>query len=171
MSKSVLAVLLAALAFPAMAETQSEVVFSAKAWEVRVVGFDDGTFSCLAQVTDSDRSFTLWADASENVQLQFFDSSWDLGQDQTADLKVQIDRRSPWSLNAADLHEQSVFFGMPDSDEGVRFMTEVMEGNAMTLSNDSGEAVATYSLAGSNASIQALIQCVNVLQKGSNPFK
>ena len=153
------AVFLAAL--PACAESSSQVVFSHKAWEVRVVGFDDGSFSCLAQV----------ADAAEMVQLQFYDETWQLGQGETANLAVQIDRRAPWSLTAAELHEQSVFFDIPDSDAGIRFMDEVLAGNVLYLSNESGESVESYSLAGSRASVGALIECVSALKSDSNPFQ
>ena len=163
------AVCLAAL--PACAESSSQVVFSHKAWEVRVVGFDDGIFSCLAQVTDGGRSFSMWADAAEMVELQFYDESWQLGQGETANLAVQIDSRSPWSLTAAELHEQSVFFNIPDSDAGIRFMNEVMAGNVLYLSNESGEGVESYSLAGSRASVAALIECVGALKSDSNPFQ
>lgn len=136
-----------------------------------VVGFDDGSFSLLAQVTDGGRSFSMWADAAEMVQLQFYDETWQLGQGETANLAVQIDRRAPWSLTAAELHEQSVFFDIPDSDAGIRFMDEVLAGNVLYLSNESGESVESYSLAGSRASVGALIECVSALKSDSNPFQ
>lgn len=162
------------LAWPAVAsaEASSELLFSYKAWEVHVVGFDDGSISCLAQVTDGARSFSMWADAEQMVELQFYDESWDMGEGQTANLEVQIDRRSPWSLSNAELHLQSVFFNLPDSDEGVNFMTEVMNGNVLYLRTEDGSDVENYSLSGSSRSVAALIDCVSALQSDSdsNPF-
>lgn len=155
----------------ALAETQTQVVYSHKAWQVQVVAFDDGSLSCLAEVSDGARSFTLWAGADELVQLQFYDESWDLGEDQTANLKVEVDSRGVWDLTNAELHKQSVFFDIPDSGDGVNFMDEVMGGNLLYLSNESGEEVANYSLAGSRASIGALIECVSALKTDSNPFE
>ena len=163
------AVCLAAL--PACTESSSQLVFSHKALEVRVVGFDDGSFSCLAQVTDGGRSFSMWADAAEMVELQFYDESWQLGQGETANLAVQIDSRSPWSLTAAELHEQSVFFNIPDSDAGIRFMNEVMAVNVLYLSNGSGEGGESYSLAGSRASVGAQIEFGGAHKSDSNPFR
>ena len=32
----------------ALAESQSEILFQHKHWEVEIVGFDDGSFACLA---------------------------------------------------------------------------------------------------------------------------
>ena len=74
-------------------------------------------------------------------------------------------------MTAAELHEQSVFFNIPDSDAGIRFMNEVMAGNVLYLSNESGEGVESYSLAGSRASVAALIECVGALKSDSNPFQ
>lgn len=166
-----LALCLATLPTGLSAQSASEVLFTHKAWEVRVVAFDDATISCLAQVTDASRSFTLWADATQLVQLQFYDESWDLGEGETANLEVRIDSIAPWTLNDAELHKQSVFFDLPDSDMGVRFMQEVMGGDVAYLSNSDGELVESYSLAGSRAAIGALIECVDALREDSNPFE
>ena len=161
---------LAAQGGVACAEAQSEVIYSHKAWEVKIVGFDDGTFSCLAQVTDGDRSFSMWSGAEEAVNLQFFDESWDMGEGDTADLSVEVDSRGAWSLTGAELHLQSVFFDIPDSNDGIRFMEEVMRGDTLYLSNEAGDLVDSYSLAGSRASISALIECVGALKSDTNPF-
>ena len=160
----------ATLGTGAGAEAQSEVIYSHKAWEVQVVGFDDGTFACLAQVTDGSRSFSMWSDAADAVKLQFFDESWDMGEGDTADLSVEVDNRGTWTLTGAELYLQSVLFDIPDSNDGIRFMEEVMGGNVLYLNNDQGEQVESYSLAGSRASVGALIECVNALKADANPF-
>lgn len=157
-------------AAPALAEATSELLFSHKAWEVSVVGFDDGSVSCMAQVTDGSRSFSLWSDQSRLVRLQFYDDSWDLGEGDTADLEVQIDRRAPWTLTNAELYLQSVLFDIPDSGDGVSFMNEVMRGNVLYLNDADGNPVESYSLAGSSAAIGALVECVEAPNADSNPF-
>ncbi|HSF62991.1 MAG TPA: hypothetical protein VLA78_01300 [Paracoccaceae bacterium] len=161
------------LAGPAAAEVQSQRVFAAKAWTVDVVMFDDGTLSCMADVNQpAGDSLSVWADADGAVRLQFFSPGWDLGEGGTADLEVQIDRRGPWALTNADLYLQSVLFDLPDSDEGTRFLSEVMRGNTLYLRNDRGEGVQEHTLAGSSAAIRALIDCVDALgMPDANPFR
>ncbi len=152
------------------AETTSEIVYQNRAWEVQIVGFDDGTVSCVAQVQEDGEAFSIWSDATEAVKLQFYSEAWSFDGG-TADLEVQIDSRSPWTLTSADLYLQSVLFNIPDDDAGIRFLTEVMRGNVLYLRNDDGNHVQSYTLAGSSASIQALIDCVDVLQNNTgNPF-
>lgn len=154
----------------AAAETTSETLMAVKDWEVQVVGFDDGTTSCLAQVTHGSISFSMWSGADELVELQFYDESWDLGEGQTADLQVQVDNYGVWNLTNAELHLQSVFFNIPDSSDGVGFMNEVMQGDALYLANEEGDEVGSYSLAGSRAAVGALIECVSALKTDTNPF-
>ncbi|MFM2354769.1 MAG: hypothetical protein RLZZ528_505 [Pseudomonadota bacterium] len=152
------------------AETESEVLFSHKSWEVRAVWFDDGSASCVAQVSDGSDSFSVWGNGDQSIRLQFYSDAWDFGEGDTADLEVEVDRRGEWSLTNAELYLQSVLFDIPDSDDGVAFLTEVMRGNSLYLRNDAGEGVMTYSLSGSSASIQALIDCVAALDRPANPF-
>jgi hypothetical protein len=88
------------------------------------------------------------------------------------DLEVQIDRRTPWTLTDAELYENSVLFDLPDNDDSVRFVVEVANGSRLYLRNGDGEDVQDYSLAGSSASIGALIDCGDVIQApDANPFQ
>lgn len=157
----------------AQAESQYKVLYSHKAWEVQVVAFEDGSLSCLAQVSEGTESFTIWADAESLVKLQFYSADWNFGEDETADLEVEIDHRSPWTLNAAELYLQSVLFNLPNSDAGTKFLLEVVKGNTLYLRDKDGIDVRSYSLAGSSASIQALTDCLDGISSGSadeNPF-
>lgn len=151
---------------------QSEVLFSHKHWEVSIVGWDDGSVGCVAEVKAPGESFSIWTFADGSVQLQFYSTAWEFGEGQTADLGVQIDRRAPWSLTGAELYQNSVLFYLPDSNAGVNFITEVARGNRLYLRDDDGADVQNYSLAGSSASISALVECGEVItqQSPSNPF-
>lgn len=162
--------LLSLVPFAAQAEAQSEVIYSLRAWEVRAVTFDDGTASCVAQVSDGSDSFSVWGNGDKSIRLQFYSDAWDFGEGDTADLEVEIDRRGEWSLTNAELYLQSVLFDIPDSDDGVSFLTEVMQGNSLYLRNADGEDVVSYSLSGSSASIRALVDCMDQLGRSSNPF-
>lgn len=151
---------------------QSEVLFSHKHWQVSVVGWDDGSIGCVAEVTAPGESFSIWTFPDGAVQLQFYSSAWEFGEGQTADLGVQIDRRAPWSLTGAELYQNSVLFYLPDDQAGVNFITEVARGNRLYLRDDDGSDVQNYSLAGSSASIGALVECGDVITQKTpgNPF-
>ncbi len=85
---------------------------------------------------------------------------------------MQIDRRAPWDLTNAELYENSVLFYLPDSQAGINFIVEVAKGTRLYLRSDDGSDVQNYSLAGSRASIDALIECGEVIndQSPGNPF-
>lgn len=148
----------------AFAEVQSEMLYQHKHWEVEVVGFDDGTFACLAEVDATTDSFTVWLYPDYSLKLQFYSTSWEFGEGDTADLQVRIGKRSPWSLTGAELYKNSILFNLPASDQGVNFLVEVAEGSRLYLNTASGEPVKDYSLSGSKASMDALISCGEALQ-------
>ncbi len=163
-----------------MAETESEIIFSRKAWQVEVVGFDDGSTACVAQVTRPRGTFSIWVFEDESVRLQFFSDEWEF-EESNADLEVQIDRRGPWTLTNADLYQNSVLFNLPDSRDGVRFMVEVAKGKTLFLRDEDGADVRRFPLAGSSASMQAMVDCGATIAQGdaggsgsakrkSNPF-
>ncbi|NTT85654.1 hypothetical protein [Tabrizicola fusiformis] len=166
-----IALALAAFALPAVAEPSSQTLFTHKHWEVEIVGFDDGSFACLAEVDATTDSFTVWVYADQSVRLQFYSTSWEFGEGDTADLQVQIGRRSPWNLTGAELYKNSILFDLPDSNQGVNFLVEVAQGSRLYLRTAQGEGVKDYSLAGSQASMNALIECADALKGNSkNPF-
>jgi len=151
---------------------QSEILFSYKHWQVEVVGWDDGSVGCVAQVTAPGESFSVWTFPDGAVQLQFYSTAWSFGEGDTADLEVQIDRRAPWSLTGAELYQNSVLFYLPDNQAGVNFINEVARGNRLYLRSAEGSDVQNYSLAGSSASISALVDCGEAIQNRTpgNPF-
>lgn len=160
-----------ALAAPASAETTSQMLYSHKHWEVEYVQFDDGSVACLAEVDATTDSFSIWYYDDGAFRLQFYSTDWEFGDNGgTADLQVQIDRRGPWTLTDADLYKNSVLFYLPDSDAGVRFLVEVAQGNRLYLYTADGQGVKDYSLQGSRASMDVMIDCGNRISGGSNPF-
>lgn len=167
----VVAGLIAAAAGAADAQ-QSEVLFSHKHWEVSIVGWDDGSVGCVAEVKAPGESFSIWTFPDGAVQLQFYSTAWEFGEGQTADLGVQIDRRAPWNLTGAELYQNSVLFYLPNSNAGGDFIAEVARGNRLYLRDKDGADVQNYSLAGSSASISALVDCGDVITKKTpgNPF-
>ena len=65
-----------------------------------------------------------------------------------------------------------MLFYLPDSQAGINFISEVARGNRLYLRDNAGADVQNYSLAGSSASISALVDCGDVITKRTpgNPF-
>ncbi|MBC7478311.1 MAG: hypothetical protein H7317_09495 [Pseudorhodobacter sp.] len=161
--------LLACAASPVWAD-KSDVLYQHKSWMVEGVTFDDGTYACLAEVTDPGESFSIWTFPDESVELQFYSEDWDFGESDTADMEVEVDRRSPWSMTGASLTGHSVLFTLPNNDQSGNFVIEVARGSTLHLRTANGDAVRDYTLAGSSASIKVLVDCMNSISGDSNPF-
>lgn len=159
------------VAAAAQAEIQSESLFKHKHWEVEIVGFDDGSVACLAEVDAQSDSFTIWLYPNNALKLQFYSTSWEFGEGDTANLDIQIGNRAPWSLTNAELYKNSILFNLPDSEAGVNFLVEVAQGSRLYLRTETGEPVMDYSLSGSRASMDALIACGDAINSADpNPF-
>ncbi len=155
-----------------MAADTTTTVFQHKHWQVEYVKWDDGTSACLAEVSATNESFSVWVYPDESIRLQFYSTAWEFGEaNDTANLEVQIDRRRKWTLSNAELYKNSVLFNLPDSDQAVKFLLEVAGGTRLYLRSEDGSSVQDYSLAGSSASMSALIDCAKGMQAPGNPFK
>ena len=156
-------------ALPALAD-RTDVLYSYKHWQVEGISYDDGTYACVAEVAEPGESFAIWVFPDQTIRLQFYSEEWDFGESDTADLEVEIDHRSPWSLSGANLVQNSVLFDLPEGDQSVNFVIEVAEGRTLHLRSSDGTPVKDYSLAGSSASISNLIDCGVAIRDTSNPF-
>ena len=156
-------------ALPASAD-RTDVLYSYKHWQVEGISYDDGTYACVAEVAEPGESFAIWVFPDQTIRLQFYSEEWDFGESDTADLEVEIDHRSPWSLSGANLVQNSVLFDLPEGDQSVNFVIEVAEGRTLHLRSSDGTPVKDYSLAGSAASISTLIECGSAIRDTSNPF-
>ncbi|OYW54273.1 MAG: hypothetical protein B7Z10_02175 [Rhodobacterales bacterium 32-66-7] len=138
---------------------QSQILFSHKSWQVEVWALTDGSFACEAKVSAPGDSFSIWTYPTGDVQVEFYSSAWQFGEGQSAELQMQIDGRVPWTQSGATLSQNSVLFYLPDDAAGIDFIVEVARGNRLYLRDADGNDVKDYSLAGSRASIDALIEC------------
>ncbi len=162
--------LLAAMSAPVAAQ-QSETVFARGAWIVNIVKFDDASLACSAEVTQGQDTFAIWSFQDGYTQLQFFSPNWQFDGG-TANLVVQVDRRAEWTLNNAELTQNSVLFGLENDDAAVDFLVEVARGNSIYVRNAQGQSVISFTLAGSRASMDVLAQCEEALGTlDANPFK
>jgi hypothetical protein len=67
---------LGAMAVPALAD-RTDVLYSYKSWQVEGVTFDDGTYACLAEVSDPGESFSIWTFPDSTIRLQFYSEADD----------------------------------------------------------------------------------------------
>ena len=169
MQRVAMGVLAAMIVTPALGQ-QTDVLYQHKSWMVEGVTFEDGTYACLAEVSEPGESFSIWTFPDQSIRLQFYSEDWDFGESDSADLEVEVDNRSPWTLTGANLTQNSVLFDLPDADESVNFVVEVAKGSTLYLRSESGEEIRSYSLSGSSASIQYLVDCGNAISGDSNPF-
>jgi hypothetical protein len=159
----------AALASPAVAQ-DSEIVFQRGAWLVEVVRFDDGALACSARVTEQQDTFAIWVFQDGYTQLQLYSPDWQFGES-TANLVVQVDRRAEWTLNNAQLTQNSVLFNLTDEQAAVDLLVEIARGNRFKVRNAQGQDVIDFTLAGSSASMQVLGDCEIALGSAKvNPF-
>ena len=134
------AVMLGACFAPGLAEAEQKTLFQHKNWMVAVNSFDDGSIACQAAVDEGAESFTIWVFQDQTVQLQFYSTDWSFTDGDTADLQVEVDRRGSWSLTGANLTGNSALFTLPDSDQGVKFLVEVAQGNTAHLATPTAMA-------------------------------
>lgn len=158
-----------AVAMPALAE-RTDVLYSYKSWQVEGVTADDGSFACLAEVSEPGESFSIWIYPDKTMQLAFFSQDWDFGDSSKADLQVEIDHRGAWSVPEATLSKNTVVYDLPDQTESVNFIVEVARGSTLHLRSADGTPVKDYSLAGSSASISYLVDCGTAISGSKNPF-
>ncbi|MDZ4310035.1 MAG: hypothetical protein U1A24_05705 [Cypionkella sp.] len=149
---------------PNWAQAEQQTLFQHKNWMVAVNSFDDGGIACQAAVDEGSESFTIWVFQDQSVRLQFYSTDWNFTEGETADLQVEIDRRGEWSLSNATLTGNSALFDLPDSDKGVKLLVEIAQGRTAHLRDANGDAVRDYSLAGSKASMSALIECAEAIK-------
>ena len=146
---------------------ESDILFEHKNWKVDIHGWDDGEIGCRAIVGSEHESFSIWIFQNAAIQLQFFSTSWAFGAEQFADLQVQVDKLDRWDLTNARLSQNSVEFNLPDSDAAVNFVMEIAKGSRLFLRSKDGKDVQSYSLSGSRASIDKLLECGNAITEGN----
>ncbi|TCP41270.1 hypothetical protein EV662_10514 [Rhodovulum marinum] len=147
----------------AAAQPKSQVLYAHRAWEVRGVVFESGAPMCVALVQLGEAAFSIWADGSRPISLQFYSPGWAFGETMS-DVEVQVDTREEWTLGGADMFRNAVFFSLPSDDVSLQFLGQIADGMTLHLRNGAGENLYSYTLSGSNASIRALGRCVDALR-------
>lgn len=154
------------LSLPAQAQ-DSHVLLTHKAWTVTLQISEDGDMYCQAEtINRRGDSFTITAQPNAIMLFLFLAGNHWNGAF-TDDLQLDIDYK-PWTLYDAEFIDDGVFdwvvFTFPGGEEFKRFIDNLFEGNAVALKNPArSHSLATWSLAGSAASLMKLGECLSRL--------
>jgi hypothetical protein len=150
------AALAAFIAFPAAAADE-RLMYERGDWAVTLVDWDDGTLSCKASSQTDDTRMIVWGDSwNETLNFQFVARGWDFAE-ATGTIFVDIDYQR---YDAAALfHGGSIFV----NDLSADFMRHFKRGSAIALFDEYGRRVMTYSLRGTSAVTDALLECWRML--------
>jgi hypothetical protein len=150
------AALAAFIAFPAAAADET-LMYEHGAWSVSLVDWDDGTLSCRAGSETDDTKMRVWADSwNETLNFQFVASGWDFTPSEGT-IFVDIDYQryeAPATFDGG-----SIFV----TDLSAEFMRHFKRGSAIALFDEYGRRVMTYSLSGTSAVTDALLECWRML--------
>lgn len=147
------------------AASQSRTVYQYRDWDVRQVTWDDGTSTCVAEVSyENGDAFSVWEDKTQRIRIQLYSPTWSFGsKDSYADISFQVDSQNSWSVKKADFYKNSVFVDPPNDGATSQFLSQVKFGKTLYLYDNKGKQQSYYSLTGSQASIDALSTCIGNL--------
>ncbi len=169
---------LAAVALCAAAATAQEVydgtlLFREKAWAVELTHDSrDGQLWCSAETTNRARqTLSLTAYDSGAMAMFVFDPGWSITP-RPVEFLVDVDY-SRWTM-AGTGDGIGVSIGLDRPEEAAAFLTELRLAHAVAVMNADGRRLATFSLAGSDAGIGALMGCwesiLSSVRASADPF-
>lgn len=133
-------------------------VYRQGAWTVTVTqDLRTGDQWCSAETTNRrSQTFSITAFANASAALFVFDNQWSL-RDRAIDFVVDVDR-SRWTMSGnAGGNGVSIFF--QGNDNAGQFVEDVAAGYQVTVRNADLRALAEFSLSGSRASLNVLMDC------------
>lgn len=141
-------------------DIKSVQLFSETNWRVERVTFEDGEVSCVAEVTNHDKSesLSLWK-FEDRYQLQFYSEKWSFGEGRVADVSLKIDDNGVWNMTNAELYLNSVLFKLPADANGNNFMAELKNGKLAVLTSGGDVGYRNYSLLGAAGAVPYLENC------------
>jgi hypothetical protein len=154
-----------AVVMPAMAHAEKHRLFSHKAWTVDLVPMDSGEFWCDARTQNRNGDVLSITASLSHVTLWVFLRGEHWSRDFEADAKFDIDY-TPWTLLNAQFvtgRLDAIVFSFEGDNLG-SFLDDFYDGSAIALkSPNRSRTLATWSLAGSAASLLQLIDCRKAL--------
>lgn len=156
--KTLLALLLTLVSLPAMAQ-ESFTIFSKGHWQVTYEVTENGTPFCVAQVSGDDVYFSL--DVGLYSLSAFYITDYnDFGPGVIeGNVNLRIDNRDTWVTPAKGTDTVIRMFGLK-----TEFLNQLQDGRRLYIDVEGdGHYEAWFSLAGSAAALNALVDCKHKL--------
>jgi hypothetical protein len=153
-------VLLGASVLPAQAQERydTQTLFRKGQWLVELThDTQDGQLWCNGQTNNAQgQTFAITAYDSDQLVLFIFDDRWNIGERPVRFL-LDVDY-SRWTMDGTGAGI-GVSLTMTDAEKAIKFLSELMEGNAVAVMNTNERRLALFSLNGSFAAITKLFEC------------
>ncbi|WP_139215032.1 hypothetical protein [Palleronia marisminoris] len=144
------------LSFPLAANAERTTIFSKGSWVVEYVSSDDVTWCEATTTNQQNQTFDLTAFASGDFTIYVWDANWDI-ESRPVSFIIDIDY-SRWNMDGT-ASGKSVSVTPSDATKTVDFLSDLKRGRAVALYNDDEFRLATFSLSGSSAAIDSLMDC------------
>lgn len=148
----------------------SKVLFSKGAWSVKLThDSSDGSLWCSGQAKNRNgQTFVIAVYENSQMSLFIFDDTWNISPRKVRFL-IDIDY-ARWTMDGRG-DGFSVSLAMNDAEKSAKFLTELMQGNAVAVMNSEERRLAVFSLSGSYAAITNLFDCwESIAQSSTDPF-
>lgn len=145
------------------------MLFAHKHWSVEhTYDSTDGSSWCSADTANgANQWFSVTGFDNGGIALFVGDPRWSLSSRQVR-YRIDVDY-SRWDIDGtADRSAVSVFLN--GSDKAGKFLGELMGGSAVAVYSEDGRRLATFSLQGSHAAMNAFAECWARIHRGSDPF-
>jgi hypothetical protein len=139
-------------------------LFAAGNWTVtETIDPDDtGSGSCHVEtLSGANQLFTLEGQSDNLFEIAFWDNRWKIKKANVS-IVVAVDN-SEWPMDGT-ANTENIGYRFDDKAPAHRFIKEVAAGNRVTVMDDFGREIATFSLAGSSAALSAFSKCWARLQ-------
>ncbi len=154
----------------ALAEYESRILFSKGAWLVEITyDTEDDVFWCSARSTNrQSQTFSVTAYANSTMSIFFFDNRWDLSP-RPVSFIIDVDYER-WTVDGS-ADGIGISSDLSNAEVAGEFVGDLMQGNAVALYNNDERRLATFSLNGSAAAINELIDCWDKIVVPRDPFQ
>lgn len=149
------------LASPATAY-ETVTLYSKGAWSTIVEMYDTGEMACAMTTVQRGGRLDLTHYRSRGGLEIYLNFDGVQGGAYVVDLELEVDDWGPWNLYKARGQGSAIFFELPDEDASSRLVAEIALGKMLYL-YDGPEIYHHWSLSGSAAALNALIDCVRKL--------